>query len=637
MKKTLLCALMAAAVGTASAQAIYTENFDGVTAPALPAGYLEQNVDGSTPPAAFAGLNCGDHGWVTAKLNSGGNAAFSYSYTVAQADDWMILPAVALTGNYALTWTAASGNSAPNADTYEIRVSTTNDQLASFTDLIYANTEGAGAFVSHYIDLSQYNGQTVYIAFRNVSQNGYYLLIDALKIDKAVTSFDAGITAIGNGDKYATPGTNNALKVTLSNPKNTTINSVDVYYSINDGAAQMESLTGLALYPGGSKSVDLSATLNRASVGTYKVKAWIANANGTGGTGVATNDTVTDYFYAVTDFPQKNVVIEEGTGTWCGWCPRGAVYMDSIHAVHGDRTVLIAVHNGDPMTVAAYDGQMGLTGYPGARVNRSVVVDPSQIFDEYDRTINDYGLATLNLEAYYNAATKKVTGHATALFAGPANGDFRLAMVITEDSVTGSGSTYAQTNYYSGGANGEMGGYENLPQSVPANQMHYDFVAREIVGGFKGQTGSLPAVIATGASANYNFTSSALATAVRKDKIKAHLLLIDAKSNKIYNGKTFPITMSTTGVEEIGVVVENIVTYPNPVVNTVNVDFELGSAQDVSVSVVNSAGQVVIEQAATKLAAGKQTMSINTTELSAGAYFLQIGTSTGVVSQGFVK
>ena len=67
-------------------------------------------------------------------------------------------------------------------------------------------------------------------------------------------------------------------------------------------------------------------------------------------------------------------------------------------------------------------------------------------------------------------------------------------MVLTENNVTGTGSGYAQANYYSGGGQGNMGGYESeLIRS--ASDMSYHFVARTIQPSFFGTQGSIPATI----------------------------------------------------------------------------------------------------------------------------------------------
>ena len=39
--------------------------------------------------------------------------------------------------------------------------------------------------------------------------------------------------------------------------------------------------------------------------------------------GDASNNCVSHTVSGQSFVPTKHVVIEEGTGTWCGWCPRG--------------------------------------------------------------------------------------------------------------------------------------------------------------------------------------------------------------------------------------------------------------------------------------------------------------------------
>jgi len=64
---------------------------------------------------------------------------------------------------------------------------------------------------------------------------------------------------------------------------------------------------------------------------------------------------------ALTSIPTKKVVGEEKTGTWCGWCPRGAVGLANMESV--PEFIGIAVHNGsnDPMVVSSYDETLELT------------------------------------------------------------------------------------------------------------------------------------------------------------------------------------------------------------------------------------------------------------------------------------
>lgn len=66
------------------------------------------------------------------------------------------------------------------------------------------------------------------------------------------------------------------------------------------------------------------------------------------------------------------MLAEEATGTWCTWCPRGAVFMAKMKEDYPDDFIGIAVHNQDPMTLTSYN--TGLTNLPGFSGFPSVVV-----------------------------------------------------------------------------------------------------------------------------------------------------------------------------------------------------------------------------------------------------------------------
>ena len=63
---------------------------------------------------------------------------------------------------------------------------------------------------------------------------------------------------------------------------------------------------------------------------------------------VEKDDARTETQGTVTAYVQK-VVGEELTGTWCGWCPRGAVALENMRNKYPDTFIGIAVHGGDVM------------------------------------------------------------------------------------------------------------------------------------------------------------------------------------------------------------------------------------------------------------------------------------------------
>ena len=70
---------------------------------------------------------------------------------------------------------------------------------------------------------------------------------------------------------------------------------------------------------------------------------------------------------------QKNVLLEDYTGTWCGYCPRVSYGIELVLA-ETDRVVPVAIHRQDEynFNAQALENLIGLTGYPTAMLKRSI-------------------------------------------------------------------------------------------------------------------------------------------------------------------------------------------------------------------------------------------------------------------------
>src|SRR5574337_914122 len=110
----------------------------------------------------------------------------------------------------------------------------------------------------------------------------------------------------------------------------------------------------------------------------------------------------------------------------------------------------IAVHNNDPMTVTAYDAAMAglVSGYPTLLVDRGAGIDPSQVEANFLTRVQVPAVAYIVNGAQYNSSTGQLDVSLTYNFTGNANSSYKYACVLTEDSVTGTGSTYSQANAY---------------------------------------------------------------------------------------------------------------------------------------------------------------------------------------------
>ncbi|MBR5031038.1 MAG: hypothetical protein IKX63_08065, partial [Muribaculaceae bacterium] len=106
---------------------------------------------------------------------------------------------------------------------------------------------------------------------------------------------------------------------------------------------------------------------------------------------------------------EKVPVVEEFTGTWCGWCPRGFVGMETAHQLYGDKVVLIAAHNGDPMQVSDYSPIMSLNslGYPNSFIDRKykdVDPGPTDLQSNINPLLQERPDAKIEISAKWNDA-----------------------------------------------------------------------------------------------------------------------------------------------------------------------------------------------------------------------------------------
>jgi Secretion system C-terminal sorting domain len=99
------------------------------------------------------------------------------------ASDWLITPAITLGSNAVFKWTARSFDPS-YPDAYEVRIGTAPTLAAmNAGSVLYSTTGENFAWTARQVGLSVYAGQTVYIAIRNTTNEGYLLGIDDLKVE----------------------------------------------------------------------------------------------------------------------------------------------------------------------------------------------------------------------------------------------------------------------------------------------------------------------------------------------------------------------------------------------------------------------------------------------------------------------
>ena len=289
------------------------------------------------------------------------------------------------------------------------------------------------------------------------------MYVDDVQFDHVpftVPALDAMVADIDMGAELATQSGTPTVKIV--NGGSTAITSMKVDLSYN-GSTTTQTVTGINLPTAGIYTVSMPSTVLVA--GSLPVTALVYEVNGGAGDNTPTNDMLSEQINPVVPAPGKMVVGEEATGTWCQWCPRGAVFMDLYETKYQDFWAGIAVHNGDPMTVADYDTGIGslIGGYPSALVDRMGDVDPSGMSSDFFTRLQTAPKATLLNGANWDPNTRVLNVSVRYTFSSGANGNYKSACVLTEDDVTGTGAGWSQSNAYAGGNNGTMGDMKVYP------------------------------------------------------------------------------------------------------------------------------------------------------------------------------
>ena len=228
----------------------------------------------------------------------------------------------------------------------------------------------------------------------------------------------------------------------------------------------------------------------------------------------------------------RKVVVEEGTGTWCQWCPRGIVGMREMLDRHPDTFIPIAVHANDAMQTDSYAGLLNqkLSFYPSCTMNRTQTFDPNteDLEKYYNISTNGKTTAKISMTAWWlDAGKRNLQVNTTTNFAYDTSDDYRIAYVVTENNV----GPYAQQNAYAGGDEGEMGGFENLPSSA---LIYHNHVARYI-SRLNGTHRTVPEEPRGGVDYEYSYQMELPGNVQNADNIEIIVLLINQETFEIEN------------------------------------------------------------------------------------------------------
>lgn len=362
-------------------------------------------------------------------------------------------------------------------------------------------------------------------------------------------------TAEDFGQQVAIQGQDASVPITITNRGLNPIETISYTITTEDGKPSDEKNVSLGSLPlNGSKTVNIPFASD-AETRKYQKTFTITQIDGKPNT--ASNPNATGFLITLKEKHPVTPVIEEFTGTWCGWCPRGTVGMQKIRETYGDQVVQIAVHASDPMEISAYSSILNAyaEGFPSSITDRQILADPS--YSSLNSVLNEafkrIPVGIINLSAYWETSEqKKVVFQTNTQFSySDTNTKYGIAFVLVEDGLTGTGSNWAQSNYYSGQGTGEMAWWGSKGSSVSGVEYNHVAVAGWSVQ--NGVNGSVSSAITAGEVQKYTYTGSIATNSLIQDKskLRAVALLIDRNTGAIINAAQTAIDDDATGIQAV--------------------------------------------------------------------------------------
>ena len=236
-----------------------------------------------------------------------------------------------------------------------------------------------------------------------------------------------------------------------------------------------------SISPNFNDYLEVDIDLANLEYGKHDVTISIASTNGNTRTYAGYDKATSTLNWRNPQF-RKKVVCEEGTGTWCGWCPKGIVGLEMMKDKYPGQFFPVSIHGTDDLEIPVTEEYTyrpileRFSGFPTCLLNRRYEGDPyDQIEQMYNLEASTESPIALDIDATWNADKSQITVDANILCGQSSNTDkWTIAAILLEDGIEG----YSQTNYYAGGKNGPMGGWEN--KTDPTRDVVYNDLARGI-------------------------------------------------------------------------------------------------------------------------------------------------------------
>lgn len=583
------------------------------------------------------------------------------------ANAWLITPTINnIDTNSVLTWNAIAPDAA-NSDGYSVYVTTNtispSPATSDFSTALFSVTTENNAWTNRGISLAAYAGKNIRIAFRNNSTNKYQLWLDDIIVENATHKFD--MAAVSNDVyKYSTKNINNTMMATFKNNGYTPVTSVTVKYQIgtNTPITEIQNFSTPVNYLN-TKQIGFFTPFISGTAGYYTYKIWVDKINGKSDQ-LNANDTVTGAITLSNENVAKKLLVEEYTGVTYGWAPENYEALKSIAATNTN-VIITSIHADDSMSTN--EGNSLISDYantlPSASIDQYYFAGKNEVsLQKYNwnssitqRQSMKVPVSVAVTNATYNPTSRQIDATVEASFVGEVRGDYRLNLYVIENNVYGpitdnSDNDWNQYSYLYNAPTSpyyQVGNYlNNSTYLMNPTDFKHQHVLTHMAGGAYGTNGVIPSNTIT---TNQTYTMSysyVLPTCTNNgfrynpDNIYLIGLVTEYDANTqrraVLNAAQVKLNPNNAeiqvGINDVSRNTVEVGLYPNPTSDYCTLNYNLSEAQNVSVSIYNTLGELVSMESL-NTTPGNVSHRLNVSHLPQGSYTIVVALKNSSVSK----
>lgn len=521
--------------------------------------------------AQAIGFDRNDYGWAIAwdESDAANIAASSHSMyePAGKSDDWMVVPQLYIPDDKCTLKFLSQSYWNIKDDYLKVYV-WVNDEVINAVDndvtariksegvLVYneLQTPGkdentlAGDWTENTIELTDFAGKNIYIAFLNDNEGQSAVFVDDVQVmhNKPIRIAYTNATSVVAQESILIEGvisieseteTYQSISLTLKDADGNEVDQIEENgLTLKKGDTYKFAFTkALSLKAGEINNFSITAMCNDAQ---YELAGNVAN---------------------LAFEPTKHVVVEEYSGRMCSNCPLGFIALEKLEELYGELIIPICIrtYGDDPLGIGLsdYTTFLGVTGAPSAVINRASISYPaasSQGEYYFSNTQLPEGSAPLwadvvaeelnNLTQADINITKLSIDETTNEFVIPCsvryalnaqNVNLNLFVVILEDDVK-----TMQMNGFSGSTSAALG--EWASGGIYGKGLIYDYPLKDVCRAYAGLTfngtgGYLPQTMTAGEEYTTELRTTVPSNIEVLSNAKVVVMLIDANTGLVVN------------------------------------------------------------------------------------------------------